>query len=281
MSALPFSYVTAQARRAASHVLFTVALLAPALAASGNWEDAPSTSVGDAPTADRVAPKPSKIVSPQHPAELWDQRITGTADVECLVTVEGKVAEARVVSASRPEFGEAALEAVKQWEFEPGTKNGNPMQMKIRIPLNFAIGNEDSLESFLGRKLYQDVPGEIVRAETLTKLPLPKNMVSPRYPPSLRGSGKKGKAVVAIVITPEGKVINPKIVKATYPEFTFPALAAAASLTFPAQSKKDQEKSPLYIGMDLQFDFNAEGGKPPEKKGEAPKKSGEKSVTKK
>jgi TonB family protein len=212
---------------------------------------------------------------------LWKQRVTGSADVECLVTVDGKVAEARVVSASRPEFGEAALEAVKQWEFEPGTRNGAPAQMRIRIPLNFAIGNEDSLESFLGRKLYQEIPGEIVRAESLTKYPVPKQLVQPRYPPALRGSGKKGKAVVSIVITPEGKVVNPKLVKATFPEFTFPALAAAASLEFPAQSKKDQEKAPIYVGMNVQFDFEAERGKPPEKKSEAPKKTAEKAVTRK
>lgn len=246
-----------------------VALLSIAAAsASANWEDAPTTAVGDAPTPERVAPKPTKIVSPEHPRELWDQRVTGSADVECLVTIDGKVAEARIVSASRAEFGEAALAAVKQWEFEPGTRNGTPAPMRVRVPLNFAIGNEDSLESFLGRKLYQEVPGEIVRAESLTKWPMPKQLVEPKYPPSLRGSGKKGKAVVSIVITPEGKVINPKIVKVTYPEFTFPALAAAASLEFPAQSKKDQQRAPVYVGMNLQFDFEAEGGKPPQKKPE-------------
>lgn len=260
------------APRLIAAALFFCSQIVPAISADDRDDAEAAPSVGDEPTPGRIAPKPTKVIAPQHPPELWTQRVTGNADIECLVTVDGKVADAKVVKASRPEFGEAALAAVRQWEFEPGKRNGVVSAMLVRVPLNFAIGDEDSLEGFLGRKLFDDVPGEIVKAETLTKWPMPKQLIEPKYPPSLRGTGKKGKAVVSIVITPEGKVINPKIVKATYPEFTFPALAAAASLEFPAQSKRDREKNPLYVGMNVQFDFDAEGGRPPAaKKAEAKK----------
>jgi protein TonB len=41
-----------------------------------------------------------------------------------------------------PGFEQAAIEAVKQWKFTPGTRNGKPVTATVMIPLEFNIDDE-------------------------------------------------------------------------------------------------------------------------------------------
>ncbi len=226
-----------------------------------------------APESVTVAPKPSKMITPDHPAVLLEERISGEAEIEFLVGATGGVSEARVKSASRPEFGEAALAAVRQWEFEPGTRGGQPAAMRVTMPFAFTPPSKDPLEILLKRPVFVELDEPPVPAEKMPAWPMPKKLLEPAYPEELQGSGKRGKAVVSVIIDKRGRVMNPSIVKATFPEFEFSALAAAASLEFPPQLGPD--KKPVNVSMDVQFDFRDEGRrarKKPEDSQEAGKK---------
>lgn len=223
-------------------------------------ESAPATPAVPA----NATPKPLKVVSPHHPPALLEQKVSGDADIECVINERGEVTEAKVKSATRPEFGEAALAAIQQWHFVPGMKDGEPVATRVSVPFNFEVPDTSSLDTFLKRKVFHEISEPIVPAEEIGSWPMPKMLIEPNYPKELAGSGKRGKAVVSIVIGKDGKVINPKLVKATFPEFEFPALAAAASMEFPPQLNAKKEK--IYVSMDVQFDFRESGrpkAKPP------------------
>lgn len=200
-----------------------------------------------------VAPEPIRTVAPEHPPRLFAARIGGDAEVECLVSAEGMVTEARVLSATRPEFGEAALAAIRQWQFRPAVRDGQPVAVRVTVPFGFRVSSDELLEAFAKRKVFLEVEGDIIPAEQLPAWPMPKQLLVPNYPSELRGSGKRGKAVVSVIINREGKVVNPMLVKATWPEFERPALAAAVSLEFAPQLGPDRQ--PVNVSMDLQFDF--------------------------
>jgi TonB family protein len=205
-------------------------------------------------------PAPIHRVSPVHPLELKNKFIAGQAVVSCLITEAGAVEEVKVVSATMPEFGQAAEEALRQWTFQPGEKDGQPVAIRITVPFDFALTNDWIIETLMQRPVFQEIHEDIISAQELPAYPRPLNYLLPRYPESLRGSGKYGKAVVSIVINKEGRVMNPKIVKSTYPEFVLPALAAAAKLEFPPQVMANREH--IYVSMNVQFDFKAEKEKP-------------------
>lgn len=205
-------------------------------------------------------PVPTKRIAPAHPPELVKNMVSGRAVVECLVTDTGAVRDVKVLTASRPEFGQAAEEAVRQWEFQPGEKGGRPVAVRLQIPIEFTLTAEQIIEAALGRPVFQEITDLIIPAREMPSWPRPVEFLLPRYPESLKGSGKYGKAVVSIVINKEGKVMNPKIVKATYPEFMLPALAAAARLEFPPQVMANNER--VNVSMDIQFDYKAESDKP-------------------
>ncbi len=214
-------------------------------------------------SAKDVAPRATKVVAPVHPPELYGQKIGGEAEIECLVTEAGQVMEARMKSATRPEFGEAALVAVRQWEFQPGERDGKPVAMRVGIPFNFPTPFDHPLETLLKRKIFVELDEPAVSAEKLGTWPMPKKLLEPAYPPELAGSGKRGKAVVSVIINQQGQVVNPVLVKSTFPEFELSALVAAARLEFPPQLGPD--KKPVNVAMDVQFDFRDEGRRPKKK----------------
>jgi protein TonB len=75
--------------------------------------------------------------TPTYPAELRRSKRRGTVHVVFIVDTRGRVANPRVEKTTDPAFDKAALEAVKQWKFEPGTRNGEKVQFKLRVPITF------------------------------------------------------------------------------------------------------------------------------------------------
>jgi protein TonB len=74
---------------------------------------------------------------PSYPPELKRAGRQGTVYVVFTVDVRGRVVNPRVEKSTDPAFERPALEAVRQWKFEPGTRNGQKVQFKMKIPITF------------------------------------------------------------------------------------------------------------------------------------------------
>jgi protein TonB len=82
-------------------------------------------------------PRPIFQRPPTYPAELRKQKRQGTVYVLFTVDRQGRVADAKVDKSTDPAFERPAIEAVKQWKFEPGTRKGEPVQFRMRVPITF------------------------------------------------------------------------------------------------------------------------------------------------
>ena len=85
--------------------------------------------------------KPRAIyqVSPQMSPQL--RKIApGTVYIVFVVDQRGRVENPIVQTASDPAFEAAALAAVRQWKFEPGKRNGEPVKFRMRVPITFPKG---------------------------------------------------------------------------------------------------------------------------------------------
>ncbi len=100
----------------------------------------------DAPVDDRtlrvggvIAP-PRKIVNvaPIYPQEAKDAKVQGVVVIETVIDESGAVREAWVLK-SVPLLDGAALEAVKQWRFEPTLVNGVPTAVRCTTTVNFTL----------------------------------------------------------------------------------------------------------------------------------------------
>ena len=85
-------------------------------------------------------PKPVATVIPLYPVELRASGTTGDVTVRFIVGTDGTVADCSVVQSDHPALSAAAVEAVKQWRFQPGVKNGKPVatQMQLTVPFRLA-----------------------------------------------------------------------------------------------------------------------------------------------
>ena len=93
--------------------------------------------VKDSPVKPFVGP------APEFPKALRRKKIDGTATVSFTVDPRGRVGDPAVVSASQPEFGEAALAAIRQWRFLPGVKDGRPVESRAEMPFEFTSPKND------------------------------------------------------------------------------------------------------------------------------------------
>lgn len=85
-------------------------------------------------------PAPTKIrnVNPVYPQIAISARIQGAVIIEATIDREGKVSEARVLR-SVPLLDQAALDAVRQWEYAPTRLNGEPVPVIMTVTVNFTL----------------------------------------------------------------------------------------------------------------------------------------------
>ncbi|HEY5908368.1 MAG TPA: energy transducer TonB, partial [Vicinamibacteria bacterium] len=76
------------------------------------------------------APKRIKTVNPVYPQEAMAQGIRGIVILEVLIDPQGKVTAAEIIR-SIPGLDEAALGAVRQWEYEVTKVGGQPVSVKL------------------------------------------------------------------------------------------------------------------------------------------------------
>jgi TonB family protein len=96
-----------------------------------------------APNAIRVGgqirpPTKVKDVSPVYPPIAQSAHVQGVVILESLIGADGRVQDARVLR-SIPLLDQAALDAVKQWEFTPTLLNGAPVPIVMTMTVQFTL----------------------------------------------------------------------------------------------------------------------------------------------
>ena len=105
-------------------------------AAAGEQNTEAVFSLADLDQAPRVVSQPP----PQYPVELRRKKLSGTVHVMFMVDAGGHVISPTVQKSPDPAFDRPALEAVRKWRFEPGKRNGQTVQFKMRVPITFMAG---------------------------------------------------------------------------------------------------------------------------------------------
>jgi len=117
-----------------------IVVAAIVLAAAGSAARAQETVYrsGDAVTL----PKVIKDAKPQYTSAALRAGITGEVRVELTVRTDGSVDDVAVTRSLDKTYGldDEAVKAAKQWHFEPGTKDGKAVPVRVWIDMAFTIG---------------------------------------------------------------------------------------------------------------------------------------------
>ena len=86
------------------------------------------------------APRKTKDVKPRYPADAQSAGVQGVVIIEATIGPTGTVQEAKILR-SIPMLDEAALDAVRQWEFTPTLVNTVPTPVMMTVTVNFTLGS--------------------------------------------------------------------------------------------------------------------------------------------
>jgi protein TonB len=77
-------------------------------------------------------------VEPEYPQEALEQQIQGPVALDVRIGRDGTVQTVKLVS-GQPLLAEAAMAAVKQWQFKPHLTKGQAVEMQTKVILNFRL----------------------------------------------------------------------------------------------------------------------------------------------
>jgi protein TonB len=77
---------------------------------------------------------------PTYPSLARARGLEGHVILTAVVDQQGRVEEAITVTQSMPLLDAAAVEALRQWRFEPGRdRDGTPVRVRIEMPIRFQL----------------------------------------------------------------------------------------------------------------------------------------------
>ncbi len=183
------------------------------------------------------APVPINTAFPVYPFGALRAGQSGKTRLKFLIGPDGRVASAKVLEATTPEMGQAALAMIDAWEFTPATKkDGTPCYSALAIEHDFKPRSISDVpvtpEALDILRLLEKNPGKIAGLTELDGMPKPLSRRPPVYPSALRKAGQPGNAVIEFYLDEHGDAQLPHIISSTAPEFGYAAVQAVATWRF-------------------------------------------------
>ena len=86
-----------------------------------------------------VDPKPLYQPEPEFSEASRKKGENGNVDIALVVGTDGLPHDLKLMCSSIPDSNQSAIEAVKQWKFTPGTKDGKPVPVNIMVDIEFKL----------------------------------------------------------------------------------------------------------------------------------------------
>ncbi len=83
------------------------------------------------------APVAKVKVDPGYPLQLMRQNVTGTVILYAIIHTDGTVGNIRVLRSLDPRLDQRASQAVSEWQFQPATRNGIPVEVEATFQIPF------------------------------------------------------------------------------------------------------------------------------------------------
>lgn len=210
-----------------------------------------------------VAPRPISVVTPTYPKQARKKKIEGPVVLHAVVTLDGTLQDITVVSGN-PILADAALEAVRQWRYQPSKINGEPVEAQHEIVITF---KKDGGAVYLGPDdLSPDVPLEpspdiqqrILAGEFFSsgskgvKYAQGTYMPDPEYAETARRAKYQCTNILSLIVDADGQTLSVWVVKPCGEGLDEKSIAAVQQWKF-SPATKDGEAVPVLINVETSF----------------------------
>lgn len=130
---------------AAAVAILVVAILTAGTAATAAFPIATSPAAQSTkvykPGGGVTLPRVLEEIKPEYTPAAMQQKIQGTVWLLIVVTNTGDVGQVEVSQSLDKEYGldDEAVKAARQWKFEPGMKDGEPVHVQVTLELRFTL----------------------------------------------------------------------------------------------------------------------------------------------
>lgn len=194
----------------------------------------------------------------QYPPMLRAASITGSASVQVSVAPDGTPAKTRLLEASHPEFGEAAVRALAVARFRPARSGGVLVAYTFTLPVRFELGRDEWPAIGSGvvppRNGAWDQPPVPVNANEIAAA------LRAEYPPLLRDAGITARAQVLVRVAATGEVTGVETLSASHPE-AGPAAERAMGRARFRPARKDGRPVAAEVVLPVEFRVDPASGR--------------------
>ena len=86
-----------------------------------------------------TAPKAIYFPDPEYTEKARKKKVQGVVVLETTVGTDGRTYNIRVVQSAGNGLDEQAVKALRKWKFEPGTMDGKPVPVSLKIEMDFRL----------------------------------------------------------------------------------------------------------------------------------------------
>ena len=105
----------------------------------GGVDDGPAQRKPAIVTPGMTPPVLERKVEPEYPEAARSIRLEGRVLLQAVISATGRVEEVTVLRSSSPLFEDAAIEAVRQWEYEPARQGDRAVAVYFTIDVRFTL----------------------------------------------------------------------------------------------------------------------------------------------
>lgn len=169
-------------------------------------------------------PKLVKEVAPVYPEAAKQGGIEGAVILEATTDTYGRVASVKILRGD-PLLGQAAVEALKQWVYEPMVINGKPKPVVFTVTMRFTLDekNKSEVSGVAGgvelkdggekAKMLEKFAAGAVKAEGVIEPPKLVKETKVVYPEAARAARVQGVVILSVRADETGKVVDTMVLR--------------------------------------------------------------------
>jgi len=159
-------------------------------------------------------PTQTKKVNPVYPLAAQLERVQGLVILEVIIGADGRVRDLRVLR-SVPFLDEAAVDAVRQWEYTPAQLEGKPTPVVMMVTTTFSIDAPNATSP--GPLVVGPWPAAEGMARVGGNIPPPRRTkdARPDFPDEARRQRIGGAVILEALIGPDGKVKDVRVLRSS------------------------------------------------------------------
>jgi len=216
----------------------------------------------------------------QYPEFAKKAGIEGRVFVQFVVDENGDVINPKVTRGVHRLLNEAALNAVKHLECEPGRTQDEAVKVRMALPVSFRLNNSENDDNSADAGAGPS-PGELTPSQTVDTPPRIQGGMQAlqnvgRYPELAKKAGIEGRVIVQFTVNQNGSVTDARIRSGAHQMLNQAALEAVRQLSFQPGRKSGQ---PVSVQVNLPITFQTDRGAnvgqlPPQKSSKVGSSSG-------